>query len=98
MILFALCAAILLCGASLLTYFKSREERSYQRTACIYALITILAAAAVRYLQSKTADALLLGALLKFSASLPGMLFALRDILHIEAALVFSSLRQSLSG
>ena len=82
MILFALCAAILLCGASLFTYFKSREERSYQRTVCIYALITILAAAAVRYLQSKAADALLLGALLKFSASLPGVLFALRGYLR----------------
>ena len=79
---FAVCTGFILIVCSLLNWFYSehviRKQESFEKVAGIYALIVIAAAVTLRFLQNELPDALLIGALLKFSASLPTVLFALK--------------------
>ncbi|MBR2551616.1 MAG: hypothetical protein IKF05_01310 [Erysipelotrichaceae bacterium] len=79
---FALGTSLILSACSLVTYFKSEklagENRSYRKVFAVYAVITVLAAIAVRVFQQQRPDGLLYGAGLKFTASLPTVLYALK--------------------
>lgn len=65
---FALGTSLVLSACSLVTYFKSEklagENRSYRKVFAVYAVITVLAAIAVRVFQQQRPDELLYGAVL----------------------------------
>ncbi|MBR3227862.1 MAG: hypothetical protein IKF68_04890 [Erysipelotrichaceae bacterium] len=72
-------AGIVLCICSVATcIFSIRRDANRRRIFVIYALITALAAVAVRCFQQSYPDALGTGVFLKFSASLPSVLFAFK--------------------
>ncbi|MDO5439702.1 MAG: lysoplasmalogenase family protein [Erysipelotrichaceae bacterium] len=80
---FALGTSLVLSACSLVTYFKSGKpagggKRSYRKVFAVYAVITVLAAIAVRVFQQQRPDELFYGAGLKFTASLPPFLYALK--------------------
>lgn len=78
----AICTGIILIVCSVLAYIYSgrvtRRNESFWKVLVLYVLITLLAAVATRYFQREVHGAKAIIALLKFSASLPTVLFALK--------------------
>lgn len=72
--------AIILLVSSVMTYFSSIRAGHglYRRSLILYSLITIASAIAVRYFQELYPQDLVSGAVLKFCASLPSVLYAYR--------------------
>lgn len=86
--------AIILLVSSVMTYFTSIRSvnSSYRRILVLYALITIISAIAVRYFQELYPQDLLSGAVLKFCASLPSVLYAYRgyQLRHTKFGLIIT--------
>ncbi len=78
----AICTGVILIACSVLTYIYSgrviRRNEPFWKVLVLYLLITILAAVATRYFQRAVHGAKAIIALLKFSASLPTVFFALK--------------------
>ncbi len=72
--------AVILLGASVAVYIRSRHMAagSYRMIFALYAGITVAAAVAVRLVQKQYPQDLVSGAILKFCASFPSVLYALR--------------------
>ena len=78
--LFILSTAALLVSSCLTYVYSNRtvSKGSWRKALVLYALISLLAAIAVRYFQAVRPDDLFKGAVLKFCASLPSVLFAFK--------------------
>ena len=78
--LFILSAVTLLVSCCLTYVYSNRtvSKGSWRKALVLYALISLLAAIAVRYFQAVRPDDLFKGAVLKFCASLPSVLFAFK--------------------